>query len=1234
MLERKELLTNKSKRKEENENIGIKNVGLDESRVINKEYLHSLDDVYKCNICFKIMDNPTDCENCGHSFCYECINKLKCPFGCQNKSLKPSSMAIKNILSNLKFKCLNEDCKQIILYSDVKRHDSICEYQKIICPNNGCNKRLLKKDLENHVKNECEYTLIKCQYCDYKFNKQSIKSHESTCCLVNKSLKNDSNSTSFDMSKIDTNEYLKILSMNVSKIVKENQEMLNNNNNLNKNINIDNELKQRNITENKDKDNNEQQREFGRVSRVSLNASNFAQIDEDELLTLITNGVEEELKKYFLDFDRNFMKLAKDIQDIKEFFNKNHKSRISNTKENKYNMLIIEDNEEENNINNNRLKNDNIIDNNYSNKDENLFKKNLINTIKEAKESDEEDNESSKTFIKNIIEKTENGLKESISELNNKILDQLNNFNNKLEENSRNNNNSNLTNQQKLIIENINDNIERIIENLNDANSKINDLSKDFYSKTAEFASNKSKMSNNDNNSKLIEDINNKIITSLEKSSKDNYNNLSKLIDQKISSEKKNNIIKSDKDIDEDFKNEPKNVNINDNSIDKEINNMNKELENVQTQLSSIKNNIKQMINILKEEFADLSDLVNKKNEKKEITQSPNTNVKSNTSGRDSNYRSSNLNIDSLHKFSFSGEGHLDLDKKNINSTPSLKKSSKMKNNQNNLAILSSINNINNINSIRSSTELPDNFNSFQSVDNNNEVNDKLVNSLVNLENRMTNLENYTKNMQTEIKEDISNEFKKQVIDFNNKIENNLDNKISKMFSLKYCKECEKVDYFYGFIKCSICLSENCKQCILLCLSCKHLLCKNCCNCPKCNKSYCSKCRIFCTECNKKYCKNCLTNCSSCNKELCLFCIKQCSNCKVNNCDINCSKTCYICSKNICNKCLQISNIIKCPICNNNICDDCSIICDYCKKNICKNCLKECFKCKGKACASCYKECAQCKEKFCNKCSECFKDVICDVCNKIFCGDCMKNVPTCYICSKNVCKNCSSKCLCGNIFCNSCSLECEKCGGRACNQCSSKCDCEMALFCNKCINQNTETVLMHDCLYFINNNSVFDKKKTRSKISFSTNKDFEAKFFVVNYPKCSKLLIGLTDNGTFEENCLDEVSNIYVLNLINGDKISSEKGEEKFIDINWEKEENFCVYVMVKNKQLLFKVNDGEYKNGFNLTKENYWFYIEKNMIENNTSSTIQLNLNSNTNSEVINEESSPKIKFIYVRKI
>jgi len=56
-------------------------------------------------------------------------------------------------------------CKKAWLYDNIK---------KIICSNDGCNKRLLKKDLENHVKNEYEHTLIKCQYCDYKFNKKIL----------------------------------------------------------------------------------------------------------------------------------------------------------------------------------------------------------------------------------------------------------------------------------------------------------------------------------------------------------------------------------------------------------------------------------------------------------------------------------------------------------------------------------------------------------------------------------------------------------------------------------------------------------------------------------------------------------------------------------------------------------------------------------------------------------------------------------------------------------------------------------------------------------------------------------------------------------------------------------------------------------------------------------------------------------------------------------------------------
>ena len=279
------------------------NGGFDESRVINKDYLNSLNNIYKCGICFKIMDNPTDCESCGHSFCFECIQNLKCPFKCKTKKLKSSSQNLKDILSKIKFKCLNKDCNQILNYNDVKNHDKNCDFQEMICPNKGCDKKLIKKNLENHVINECQFTLIKCPYCDFQFNKNEITKHEKSCALINSSLKNENNNDinniiNSDANKINTDEYIKLLSMNVSKIIKDNKELID--------INNKNE-------------NENSQAEF----RPS-NPNNYAQIDEEELLNIISEGIDEELKKYFLDFDKNFLKLSKDIKDIKELiFNRN-----------------------------------------------------------------------------------------------------------------------------------------------------------------------------------------------------------------------------------------------------------------------------------------------------------------------------------------------------------------------------------------------------------------------------------------------------------------------------------------------------------------------------------------------------------------------------------------------------------------------------------------------------------------------------------------------------------------------------------------------------------------------------------------------------------------------------------------------------------------------------------------------------------------------------------------------
>ena len=163
--------------------------------------------------------------------------------------------------------------------------------------------------------------------------------------------------------------------------------------------------------------------------------------------------------------------------------------------------------------------------------------------------------------------------------------------------------------------------------------------------------------------------------------------------------------------------------------------------------------------------------------------------------------------------------------------------------------------------------------------------------------------------------------------------------------------------------------------------------------------------------------------------------------------------------------------------------------------------------------------CPDCKKIFCKKC--CSDNLLkkCERCSNNFCKECEKNFKTCYICANDICKNCYSKCLCGNVYCDICSLPCDKCSRRICNICSYKCICDIAVFCDECLKQNNDTVLLHDCLYFINNISIFDKKKTRSKKSFNINNDnVEIKLYINNFSNLAKLLVGFTDNGNFEEN--------------------------------------------------------------------------------------------------------------------
>ena len=198
-------------------------------------------------------------------------------------------------------------------------------------------------------------------------------------------------------------------------------------------------------------------------------------------------------------------------------------------------------------------------------------------------------------------------------------------------------------------------------------------------------------------------------------------------------------------------------------------------------------------------------------------------------------------------------------------------------------------------------------------------------------------------------------------------------------------------------------------------------------------------------------------------------------------------------------------------------------------------------------------DCNQCKAKYCKNCGNIFEENNkCEICKKVCCNDCTNKNGNlkCIICQKKLCLECSSKCInCSNNHCKVCSKICENCKNSTCIKCYSECACGKEKYCNKCISKN-EPILPHECIYFLNKNSITESKKTRSFKKIPYNINIEAKFsvFINDMSDKSFLLVGLTDNNSFEENCSDEIKNIFAVNANNGDKYCTEKGFEAFLD--------------------------------------------------------------------------------------
>ena len=143
---------------------------VDPDLVINKENFKLIELNVICSICNGIVVAPVQCIECENCFCKSCIESWKkkagensCPFRCKSPIFKNSRL-IKNILSNIKFKCQN-GCNQEIPYLELENH-----YEEN-CPNIKVDYKQKYYEMKNkYLELLKKYNELENEFIKYKNN--------------------------------------------------------------------------------------------------------------------------------------------------------------------------------------------------------------------------------------------------------------------------------------------------------------------------------------------------------------------------------------------------------------------------------------------------------------------------------------------------------------------------------------------------------------------------------------------------------------------------------------------------------------------------------------------------------------------------------------------------------------------------------------------------------------------------------------------------------------------------------------------------------------------------------------------------------------------------------------------------------------------------------------------------------------------------------------------------------
>ena len=163
----------------------------------DNDFVETVPDRYVCStVCTKVLRDPHLTSCCGQHVCETCLNywfkkddQQSCPH-CRAKGSGFNHFLDKKLkreIFELKIWCSNKDkgCKWRDELQNFEKHikpDDGCGYVEVDCTNRklffaGKCPKMLRKDLDEHIRNTCEYRSVTCIHCNENIRLYCLLSH-------------------------------------------------------------------------------------------------------------------------------------------------------------------------------------------------------------------------------------------------------------------------------------------------------------------------------------------------------------------------------------------------------------------------------------------------------------------------------------------------------------------------------------------------------------------------------------------------------------------------------------------------------------------------------------------------------------------------------------------------------------------------------------------------------------------------------------------------------------------------------------------------------------------------------------------------------------------------------------------------------------------------------------------------------------------------------------------------